>query len=260
MPFADIHENRLYYEDTGGQGPAIIFSHGFLLDHSMWAPQLAVLRGKYRCITWDERSHGMSEVHGPFTHWDSALDALRILDHMGIKQATFVGMSQGGFLTMRAALSAPERVRSIVLIDTAAGVDPPEVVAGYRGMQKRWVEEGPVGEVAKINADLIFGPDYDASHWVAKWQAKAPKTHDIAWDTVIERDDILGRLGDIKCPALVINGTNDQAFTMDVARDISARLGNSKGVVPIEGGWHAPSVTHPAPVNAALEKFLAQHA
>jgi 3-oxoadipate enol-lactonase len=260
MPFADIHDNRLYYEDSGGPGPAVLFSHGFLLDHTMWEPQVAALRAKYRCITWDERSHGMSEVHGPFTHWDSALDALRILDHLGIKQASLVGMSQGGFLTMRAALSAPDRVRSIVLVDTAAGVDPPEVVAGYRDMQRRWVQEGPVGEVAKINAELIFGPGYDYAHWVAKWQAKAPSTHDIAWDTVIERDDILGRLGEIKCPALVINGTHDQAFDMNTARDIHARLGNGKGLVPIEGGWHAPPVTHPGPVTQAIERFLAQYA
>ena len=260
MPFAQIHENRLYYEDTGGPGPVVLFSHGFLLDHSMWTPQIEALSSRYRCISWDERSHGMSEVHGAFTHWDAARDALGILDHLGIKQASLVGFSQGGFLSLRAALTAPERVKSLVVIDTAAGVDTPDVVAGYRDMQRRWCEEGPVGEVGKINADLIFGPTYDASQWLAKWQSRPPRGHHTAWDTVIERDDILGRLGEIRCPSLVINGTLDPAFTMDTAREIAAKLGNCKGLVPIEGGYHAPSVTHPAPVTKAIQAFLEQHA
>lgn len=260
MPFAEINGNRLYFEDTGGPGKPVLFSHGFLLDHTMWAPQVAALRERYRCITWDERSHGMSEVKGPFTHWDAARDALGILDHLGIREATLVGFSQGGFLSLRAALTAPERVRALVVIDTAAGVDPPEVVAGYRDMQRRWCEEGPVGEVATINAALIFGPDYDASTWIAKWQSRPPRYHNTAWDTVVGRDDILPRLGEIRCPSLVINGTNDQAFNMDVAREIAQKLGNNKGLVPIEGAYHAPSVTHPGPVTQALQAFLAEHA
>jgi 3-oxoadipate enol-lactonase len=259
MPFAQIHDHRLYFEDTGGPGPVVLFSHGFLLDHAMWEPQVEALRGSYRCITWDERSHGMSEVRGPFTHWDSARDALAILDQVGVQQAVLVGFSQGGFLSLRAALTAPGRVRALVLIDTAAGVDGPEVVAGYRAMQKRWLEEGPVGEVGTLNADLIFGPSYDASVWQAKWQAKPPRSHQLAWDTVIERDDILDRLAEIRCPSLVINGALDQAFDLNMARDISARLGNSKGVVPVEGAYHAPSVTHPAVVTPVIQRFLEQH-
>ena len=88
MPFAQIQENRLYYEDTGGNGPVVLLSHGFLLDHTMWTPQVEALRARYRCITWDERSHGMSEVHGPFTHWDAARDAL---DRLGIRRGAAIG-------------------------------------------------------------------------------------------------------------------------------------------------------------------------
>ena len=260
MPFANIAENRLYYEDSGGPGPAVLFSHGFLLDHDMWQPQVDALRERYRCVTWDERSHGMSEVHGPFTHWDAAADAVGLLDHLQIAQATFVGLSQGGFLTLRAALLFPQRVKALVVIDTAAGVDPPEVVQGYRDMQRQWSELGPVGEVAKINADLIFGPDYDYSAWVAKWRAKPPQSHDTAWETVIGRDDISGRLGEIRCPSLVLNGELDQAFDMNTARSIASSLGNNKGLVAIEGAYHCPTVTHPAQVTQALRRFLDEHA
>lgn len=256
MPFARIQANRLYYEDSGGEGPAVLFSHGFLLDHTMWERQVRALRDRYRCITWDERSHGMSEVNGPFTHWDAANDAVGLLDHLGIPKANFVGLSQGGFLSLRAALLHPDRVRTLALIDTAAGVDPPEVIAGYRAMQKRWGEEGPTGEVAKINADLIFGANYDASAWFAKWQGKPPSWHDTAWDAVIGRDDIRARLKEIECPALVLNGSEDQAFTVEIARDIAANLGNAKEVVVVEGAFHCPAVSHPEAVNRALQRFL----
>jgi 3-oxoadipate enol-lactonase len=260
MPFARIQGNRLYYEDSGSTGPAVIFSHGFLLDHTMWDEQVRALRDRYRCITWDERSHGMSEVNGPFTHWDAANDAVGLLDHLGIAQASFVGLSQGGFLSLRAALAHPARVRALVVIDTAAGVDPPEVLAGYHAMQKRWVEEGPVGEVAKINADLIFGANYDASAWIAKWQGKPPSSHTIAWDTVVGRDDIRPRLKEIRCPALVINGSEDQAFTVEIARDIAANLGNAQGMTVIDGAYHCPVATHPEAVHRALRPFLDAHA
>lgn len=260
MPFAKINENRLYFEDSGGDGPPVLFSHGFLLDHSMWDAQVAALKDRFRCITWDERSHGMSEHNGPFTHWDSGRDAVGILDHLGLDQAVLVGMSQGGFLSMRATLLHPERVKALVLVDTAAGVDPPEVVAGYREFQQRWVNEGPLGEVATINAELIFGPDYDYSAWVGKWRSKPPQAHNTAWDTVIGRDDILDRLPEITCPSMVFNGTLDQAFGMDVAQDIADRLGDCKRLVAVEGGYHAPNITHPDQVNGPLREFLDVHA
>src|SRR5882757_11137393 len=70
MPYANVNGQRLYYEDTGGAGPVIIFSHGLLLDGTMFAPQVAALGNKYRCIIWDERGHGKTagETLEPFSY------------------------------------------------------------------------------------------------------------------------------------------------------------------------------------------------
>jgi hypothetical protein len=71
-------------EDSGGDGPAVILAHGFLMDHEMFAPQVAALAPQYRVITWDERGFGLTEHDGkPFTYWDSAADCLGLLDHLG---------------------------------------------------------------------------------------------------------------------------------------------------------------------------------
>src|SRR5256885_16058783 len=82
MPFIDREGNSLYYEDSGAfhedeSGPAIVFSHGAFLDHTIWEPVVAALAPAHRCITWDARGHGMSEANGPFDYWDLAGDVVR---------------------------------------------------------------------------------------------------------------------------------------------------------------------------------------
>ncbi len=136
----------------------MILAHGFLMDRTMFAPQVSALSGEFRVITWDERGFGETEFDGkPFTYWDSAGDCLGLLDHLGIEQAVVGGMSQGGFLSLRAALVAPERVRALVLIDTQAGTEDPERLPQYRQMQQTWLQVGPVDELANAIADLILG-------------------------------------------------------------------------------------------------------
>ena len=136
MPLAEINGQRIRFDDTGGDGPPVVLSHGFLMDREMFAPQVDALAPEFRVITWDERGFGETEFDGePFTYWDSARDCLGLLDHLGIDQAVLGGMSQGGFLSLRAALLAPERVRALVLIDTQSGVEDPERLPAYRQMQ-----------------------------------------------------------------------------------------------------------------------------
>src|SRR3984893_13871949 len=125
MPVALVNGHPLYFEDSGGSGPSVILSHGFLMDHEMFAPQVEALSGEFRMITWDQRGFGSTPAGGPFTCWDSAADVLALLDHLGIGQAVLVGMSQGGFLSLPVALTAPERVKALALIDTQAGTEDP---------------------------------------------------------------------------------------------------------------------------------------
>ncbi len=74
MPHAAINGQQIYFEDSGGDGAPVVLAHGFLMDHEMFAPQVAALTAAgYRTITWDERGFGLTEFDGqPFTYWDSA--------------------------------------------------------------------------------------------------------------------------------------------------------------------------------------------
>lgn len=257
MAYAAINGQNLYYEDTGGNGPAVVLSHGFLMDHEMFAPQVDVLRDSYRVVTWDERGFGLTEFDGqPFTYWDSAADALGLMTHLGIERAVLGGMSQGGFLSLRAALTAPERVRALVLLDTQSGTEDPAVAEGYEQMLQTWATVGPVDELANVVAGIIIDdPEVNAA-WIAKWQA-APKERIVEpGRCLMGRDDIGDRLGEIACPALVVHGTGDTAITMDKAEALAAGLPGCGGVVRVPGA-HAASLTHPEPVNSAILEFLA---
>jgi len=114
MQTTQLNGINLAFEDNGGAGPVVILSHGFLMDHSMFDAQVAALKNDYRVITWDERGFGGTVATGDFTYWDSANDVLALMDHLGIESAVVGGMSQGGFLSLRVALTAPERVRALV--------------------------------------------------------------------------------------------------------------------------------------------------
>src|ERR1700722_2056553 len=88
VPVARVNGRLLWFEDTGGDGPAVIFSHGFLMDREMFADNIAALVPAYRCVSWDQRGFGRTgAVDTPFTYWDSARDLLGLLDHLGIERA-----------------------------------------------------------------------------------------------------------------------------------------------------------------------------
>src|SRR6202034_244861 len=155
MATASANGITISYSDSGGDGPAVVFSHGYLMDSSMFDPQVAALAPEYRVITWDQRGFGGTRATGPFTYWDSADDVLALLDHLGVEQAVLAGMSQGGFISLRAALRAPQRVRALVLIDSQAGLENPQVVPAYEQMEQTWMEQGPA-PVQDIVAAIIL--------------------------------------------------------------------------------------------------------
>ena len=74
MTTADLNGTTIHFEDTGGDLPAVILSHGFLMDHTMFDAQVTALRATHRVVTWDERGFGGTRATGDFTYWDSARD------------------------------------------------------------------------------------------------------------------------------------------------------------------------------------------
>jgi 3-oxoadipate enol-lactonase len=254
MPTARVNGTDITYADSGGDGPAVVLSHGYLMDHEMFNPQVAALAPEFRVITWDERGFGGTSAGGPFSYWDSARDALGLLDHLGLDRAVLGGMSQGGFLSLRAALLAPERVRALVLIDTQAGQEDPAVAPSYEQMEEIWLAQGPE-PVQEVVAAIILG-GVDPQPWFAKWARLDRAGLQHSFRCLMDRDDITGRLAEISAPALILHGTADAAIPMAKAEQLRDGLAGPVELVAVEGGSHAANLSHPGEVNAALLDFL----
>ena len=259
MPVAEVRGQRLYYEDTGGTGLPLVLSHGFLMDSDMFEPQVRALAGSRRVITWDQRGHGRTaSTPGPFTYWDSAEDLAGLLDHLSVQRAVVGGMSQGGFIALRFALAHPERTAGLVLIDTQSGREDPEKSMQYDLMHDVWVGSGPNDQLVEMVAAIIIGNRRpESAAWIDKWRAREPQSLTPIYRTLMDRDDVTARLGEIQAPALVIHGTDDVAIDISVGEKLCANLPAGRGLVRVEGAGHSSNLTHPEPVNRAIEGFLA---
>ncbi len=257
MATSDIDGRTIGYDDSAGGGPAVLFLHGFLMDRTMFDPQVEALAGDFRCIRMDERGFGETPVDGPFTYWDLADDAVGLLDRLGVGRAVVAGMSQGGFIALRMALAHPERVSGLVLIDTDAAVDDEETRAGYRQMFDTWKEHGAVDELTTTLADLILGPDPELrARWIERWRTAGNAMLNEPASCLLEREDLSDRLGEIRCPVLVVHGQEDVSIGMERAEAMADALPDCRGLVRVPGATHAASLTHPAVVNPPLRSFL----
>ncbi|QCP48868.1 alpha/beta hydrolase [Trinickia violacea] len=251
---------RFAYEEFGLRtAPAIVFSHGFLMDGAMFQPNVAALSDVFRCIVWDQRGFGAT---GPtdrtFSYWDSARDLIGLLDHLEVDSASLVGMSQGGFLSMRAALLEPNRFRALALISTRSDRDDEPVKASFEQLKIEWARNG-AANVASPMAAFLFGPDYRASAWTAKWLRMSRDHFERPVDALTTRDDITPRLESITHASMVFHGLDDAAISPSCGEALALGLPNCKGLVLVDGAGHTPNLTHPASVNPALREFLLRY-
>jgi 3-oxoadipate enol-lactonase len=258
MAFAEVNGQHLYYEDNGGDGPPVVFSHGFLMDHEMFAPQVDALARRLRIVTLDARGHGQTASGGSFDYWDLAKDVLALMDHLDMAAATLTGMSQGGFVGLRAALLAPERVTSLVFIDSQAGRESPDSVGPYEAMHEEWLANGPAA-VQNIVATIILGADVDPTPWFAKWAAIPNEDLTPLFRCLMDRDDLTPRLGEVAQPSIIFHGDQDAAIPMERAEILCAGLPACRGIVVVEGAGHAANLSQPDQINDPLAEFVAQY-
>src|SRR5579859_7725660 len=258
MPFADVHGQRLYYQDSGGDSLALVLSHGFLMDSDMFDAQVRMLRNRHRVITWDQRGHGRTvSTEAPYTYWDSAEDLAGLLDHLHVNRAVIGGMSQGGFVSLRFALAHPQRTAGLVLIDTQSGVEDPDKAQQYDLMHDVWTGSGAADQLLDMVAAIIIGNNRpESAEWIAKWKARDPAFLTPIYRTLMERDDVTGRLGELRVPAIVIHGVEDVAIEVSIGERLCSNLSGCRGVVRVQGAGHASNLTHPEPVNRAIADFL----
>ncbi|HEX8824892.1 MAG TPA: alpha/beta hydrolase [Archangium sp.] len=263
MPFLDVNGTRLHYEDTGGSGAPIVFSHGLLWSGRMFDKQVAVLKDRYRCITYDHRGQGQSDV------WkvDAVdmetvyADAVGLIEKLGVGPCHFVGLSMGGFVGMRLAARRPDLLRSLSLLETSADPEPVENAPRYKLLNfvARW---SGLGLLAKPVMSLMFGRTFleDPSRAAerAEWEGRLRENRRDIWravNGVLYRRGVYEELARVKTPTLVLVGSEDVATVPARAERIHEALAGSK-LVKLPRGGHTSTVEEPELLNAALVGFL----
>ena len=122
MPTIRVSDVELFYQESGHGPETLVFSHGLLMDHSMFAAQGSALESRYRVIAYDHRGQGQSPDPGHGYDMDTLTqDAAALVRALNAAPCHFAGLSMGGFVGMRLAARHPELVRSLILMNTGAG-------------------------------------------------------------------------------------------------------------------------------------------
>jgi pimeloyl-ACP methyl ester carboxylesterase len=108
---------KLAWSSTG-DGPPVVLVHGFTLTREMWDDVTPALSEDHRVICYDCRGFGASGAPDPDVPYSHTSDLLDLLDHLEITSAALVGQSFGGQIALSVAIVAPERVTSLVLVDS----------------------------------------------------------------------------------------------------------------------------------------------
>jgi len=264
MPHQKINGTEIYFEDTGGSDPVLLFSHGLLWSSKMFARQVDHFKSAYRVITYDHRGQGRSAVADSGYDMDTLTeDALALMDALGVDRFHFAGLSMGGFVGLRVALRAPERLRSLILIETSAQAEPKENVPRYR-MLNMMVRVLGVGAVKKPVMKIMFGQtflqDPERQELRQEWKGELlanKRTITRAVKGVIDRKGIPpADLARIECPTLIIVGEEDVATVPEKSEYMQRHIPDAK-LVRIPRAGHTSTVEEPAAVIEAMEAFLA---
>ncbi|MDV6278067.1 alpha/beta hydrolase [Rhodococcus erythropolis] len=259
MPYIQSGDVKLHYRDSG-EGYPLLFGHGFFMDSEMFEPQLRAFTPTHRVLAWDAREHGDTEAPDtPFTYWDQAGDVLGLMDALDLPPAVIGGMSQGGFIALRMALLAPERVRALILIDTEAHPCSEPDRDSYSALFAQWGLHGPVADLAVPLAGQLIGEPALEQVWIDRWRARTGRSIQLAARCLLDRDDLREQIAAITCPTLLIRGSKDRAIAPERMQFLANTMPNATEVVTIAGAAHAPNLTHPGPVNDAISSFLHEH-
>ena len=270
MPVTVIDGQPLHYIDQG-RGPAVLLGSSYLWDRTMWTPQIEALSQQYRVIVPELWGHGQS---GPLPARTQSLDdlarqALALLDHLDIAQVNLVGLSVGGMWGARLALLAPERINSLVLMDTHLGAEPEATRQYYFSLFKMIEDAGAIPEpLLDVIAPIFFRAEIDRES--ALYQDFRQALQDFPRERLLQsivplgrlifsREDVLEQLPRLDADTtLVMCGEQDKPRPPAESREMAELIGCSLILIPDAG--HISARENPDFVNEALLTFLANHA
>ncbi len=246
-----------------GEGPAVIFNHGTLMDATMFAPQMDFLAARgYRVISMNSRAL-FEDKPAAHTLDDLADDTARLADDLGLEKFVAGGMSVGAFSTINFALNYQDRCDGVIFIDTMAVDYPDEEKEAFRAKFDELQIDGPVPrDIAEWSAPFCFGETtYKTNmplvqHWIDRWAtvipARAVWSQSTSWT---HKADYTDRLKEIKVPVLMLHGEEDVPLPLSRVLSMVQEIPDL-ALHKFPGIGHTSNLEAPELANRAIVNFL----
>ena len=245
---------RLFHEVHGPEGaPPLILLEGMGGDIPGWRRNIPMLAEELRVIAYDLRGNGNSdEPPGPCTMGTFVDDTIALVNSLGIERAHVYGQSFGGMVAQELALTRPDRVRTLILGCTHAGLSRAVRASGAKV---------PKGEPWRAMYSPGF-PDRHPEHVaddlrIGAAQPKHPEGGRRQWEAMqgFDSDD---RLPSLRVPTLVLHGTQDLAVAPENAKILAERIPGAE-LVLLEGAGHLYHSEQAGAADAAVLDFVRRH-
>jgi 3-oxoadipate enol-lactonase len=258
MPFLETTGARLYYELHGKKpqdAPAIVFAHGAGGNHLSWWQQVPHFRERYACLTFAHRGFGRSVDRDGRGGAAFADDLVALLDAAGIQRAHIIAQSMGGWTCLRFALQHPQRVQSLVLSGTFAGIAAPDV-EGVWAASGTLISQLPK-EVHPAAGARMLRDDPERHFLYTEIAATGPSyTRAELMNFIRQAGTVsLDELQSLSIPVTFIAGTDDVVFPIEYLEAASKRVPNAR-FVRINACGHSPYFERPEQFNAAVDAHL----
>ncbi len=263
MPIIRVNGAALCYEEHGTGSETIVFAHGLLWSCRMFDAQVAQFKEHYRCVAFDFRGQGQSEVTRSGYDMETLYeDARALIEQLGCAPCHFLGLSMGGFIGLRLAARHPELLRSLILLETTADPEPSENVAKYKQLTfvARWLGLGlVVDRVIPVMFGRTFLGDPTRALERREWRQRMSENHRLgitrATTGVITRQGIENEIDNITVPTLILVGDEDVAVPPVHSQRLHEQIAGSRlQIIPRAG--HTSTVEEPTAVNDAIINFL----
>jgi 3-oxoadipate enol-lactonase len=262
VPTVSIRGASYHYADAGA-GPAVVLAHGFFFDHRVYDAQVAALLPRYRCVAFDWRGQGRSEVTSSGYDVESLTDdAAALIEALELAPCHFVATSMSGFVALRLAIRRPELVRSLVLLSSSCRGEPRSRLPAQivLGLGVRLLGPKPfVGAMTSALLSRAFLNGDERAEARDAWRQRFAAVdrvgiHRTLRGIVTHPGDVCDRLGDVRAPALVVAGRDDKVFGPAVARPLAEALHAELHVLP--DAAHCPAIEQPDRVTELIASFF----
>ena len=245
-------------DDWRANRDTLFFLHGLTADHTLFAKQYPYFAKSYNVIAWDAPAHGKSRPFSSFTYEKAAQIVQKILDHLGISEAIFIGQSLGGFITQSVIKRYPECVKAFIAIDSA-----PFGETYYSHWDKWWLKQVewlaylyPLASLKKAIAKQVSATQtaYQNMLDMLSIYGKRELCHlmGIGYAGFLEDNCAL----DIPCPVLLLLGAKDKTGKIQDYNHFWSEK-NGYPLLIIADAAHNANVDQPDTVNKAIAQFIA---